>query len=148
MSEKGTPSQNPSRLSQWPVQIKLAAPNSPFFDGADLLIAADCTAYTYGNFHNDFIMGRVCIIGCPKLDMVDYTEKLTAIIANNDIKSAAVARMEVPCCGLEKAVKNAVINSGKNVPCKNGDNFNRRKNFIRFIKKYSGFNICRTFAYL
>ncbi|MCM1060162.1 MAG: 4Fe-4S binding protein [Eubacterium sp.] len=119
LSENGTLSQNPSRLSQWPVQIKLAAPNSPFFDGADLLIAADCTAYAYGNFHNDFIMGKVCIIGCPKLDMVDYTEKLTAIISNNDVKSVTIARMEVPCCGgLEKAVKNAIINSGKNVPCK------------------------------
>lgn len=108
-----------SQLSQWPVQIKLAAPNAPYFNGADLLVAADCTAYAYGNFHNDFIKGRVCLIGCPKLDMVDYSEKLTAIIGGNDIKSITVARMEVPCCGgIENAVKQAIANSGKNIPCK------------------------------
>lgn len=106
-----------SRLSQWPVQIKLVASNAPYFNGADLLVAADCTAYAYGNFHNDLIKNRVCIIGCPKLDMVDYTEKLAEIIANNDIKSVAVVRMEVPCCGgLENAVKQALKDSGKFIP--------------------------------
>ncbi|MCM1226984.1 MAG: 4Fe-4S binding protein [Clostridium sp.] len=107
----------PSQLSQWPVQIKLAAPNAPYFRNADLLVAADCTAYAYGNFHNDFIRNRVCIIGCPKLDMVDYSEKLTDIISNNDINSITVTRMEVPCCGgIEFAVKQAITNSGKNIP--------------------------------
>lgn len=106
-----------SRLNQWPVQIKLVAPNAAYFDGADLLIAADCTAYAYGNFHNDFIKNRVCIVGCPKLDMVDYTEKLTAIISDNDIKSVTVARMEVPCCGgIENAAKEALKKSGKFIP--------------------------------
>lgn len=106
-----------SALSQWPVQIKLVAPNASYFAGADLLVAADCTAYAYGNFHNDFIRNKVCIIGCPKLDMVDYSEKLTAILANNDIKSVTVVRMEVPCCGgIENAVKNALQNSGKFIP--------------------------------
>ena len=99
VGETAAPTHNPSRLSQWPVQIKLVAPNAPYFDGAKLLVAADCSAFAYGNFHNDFIKDKVCIIGCPKLDMVDYTEKLTAIIANNDIKSVTVVRMEVPCCG-------------------------------------------------
>lgn len=108
---------NPSRLSQWPVQIKLVAPNAPYFKNAHLLVAADCTAYAYGNFHNDFIKNKVCIIGCPKLDMVDYTEKLTAIIKNNDIKGVTVVRMEVPCCGgIENAVKQALMNSGKFIP--------------------------------
>lgn len=106
-----------SALSQWPVQIKLVAPNASYFAGADLLVAADCTAYAYGSFHNDFIRNKVCIIGCPKLDMVDYSEKLTAILANNDIKSVTVVRMEVPCCGgIENAVKNARQNSGKFIP--------------------------------
>ncbi len=105
-------------LSQWPVQIKLLAPNAAFFNGAKLLVAADCTAYAYGNFHNDFMKGKICVIGCPKLDMVDYTEKLTAILSNNDIKSVTVARMEVPCCGgIENAVKQAIQNSGKFIPC-------------------------------
>ena len=108
---------NPSRLRQWPVQIKLVAPNAPYFNGNHLLVAADCTAYAYGNFHNDFIKNKVCIIGCPKLDALDYTEKLTAIIANNDIKSVTVVRMEVPCCGgIENAVKNALRSSGKFIP--------------------------------
>ena len=112
-----TPVFNPSRLRQWPVQIKLVAPNAPYFNGNHLLVAADCTAYAYGNFHNDFIKNKVCIIGCPKLDTVDYTDKLTAIIANNDIKSVTVVRMEVPCCGgIENAVKNALRNSGKFIP--------------------------------
>jgi NAD-dependent dihydropyrimidine dehydrogenase PreA subunit len=106
-----------SRLSQWPVQIKLAPVNAPYFDGADLLIAADCTAYAYGNFHEDFIRNRITLIGCPKLDCVDYSEKLTHIIATNDIKSVTVVRMEVPCCGgIENAVKRAVQDSGRVIP--------------------------------
>ena len=106
-----------SRLSQWPVQIKLAPVRAPYFDGAKLLIAADCTAYAYGNFHNDFIDGHVTLIGCPKLDSVDYSEKLTEIIRNNDIQSVTVVRMEVPCCGgIEAAVKNALMASGKFIP--------------------------------
>ncbi len=106
-----------SQLSQWPVQIKLVPVNAPYFDGANLLIAADCTAYAYGNFHNEFIRNRITLIGCPKLDDVDYTEKLTAIIANNEIKSVTVVRMEVPCCGgIEYAVKRALQTSGKFIP--------------------------------
>ena len=106
-----------SRLSQWPVQIKLVPTNAPYFDGANLLVAADCTAYAYGNFHNEFIRNRITLIGCPKLDSIDYTEKLTAIIANNDIKSVTVVRMEVPCCGgIEHAVKEALKASGKFIP--------------------------------
>lgn len=106
-----------SQLSQWPVQIKLAPVRAPYFDGAHLLIAADCTAYAYGNFHNDFIKGRKVVVGCPKLDDVDYTEKLTAIIANNDIKGVTIVRMEVPCCGgLERAAITALQNSGKFIP--------------------------------
>ena len=106
-----------SRLSQWPVQIKLVPVNAPYFDGANLLVAADCTAYAYGNFHNDFIKNRITLIGCPKLDMVDYTEKLTQIIAGNNIKSVTVVRMEVPCCGgIENAVKLALQASGKFIP--------------------------------
>ena len=106
-----------SELSQWPVQIKLVPVNAPYFDGAHLLVAADCTAYAYGNFHREFIRGRVTLIGCPKLDSVDYTDKLTAIIAGNDIKSVTVVRMEVPCCGgIENAVKKALQQSGKLIP--------------------------------
>ena len=106
-----------SQLQQWPVQIKLAPVNAPYYDGAKLLIAADCTAYAYGNIHNDFIRGRITLIGCPKLDNTDYAEKLTQIIANNDIKSVTVVRMEVPCCGgIEAAVKNALQASGKFLP--------------------------------
>ena len=106
-----------SQLSQWPVQIKLVPVNAPYFDGANLLVAADCTAYAYGNFHNEFIRNRITLIGCPKLDDVDYTDKLTAIIANNDIKSVTVVRMEVPCCGgIENAVKRALMASGKFIP--------------------------------
>lgn len=106
-----------SRLSQWPVQIKLVPVNAPYFDGADLLIAADCTAFAYGNFHNDFIKDKITLIGCPKLDSVDYSEKLTAILAVNDIKSVTVVRMEVPCCGrIQTAVQKALDASGKNVP--------------------------------
>ena len=106
-----------SQLSQWPVQIKLVPVNAPYFDGANLLVAADCSAYAYGNFHNDFIKNKITLIGCPKLDDVDYADKLTAIIANNNIKSVTVVRMEVPCCGgIEHAVKTALQNSGKFIP--------------------------------
>ncbi len=106
-----------SRLSQWPVQIKLAPVNAPYFDGAKLLIAADCTAYAYGNFHEKFIKDRITLIGCPKLDEGDYAEKIAQIIALNDIKSVTVVRMEVPCCGgIENAVKRALQQSGKFIP--------------------------------
>ena len=106
-----------SPLSNWPVQIKLAPVNAPYFSSADLLIAADCTAYAYGNFYNDFIKDRVVLIGCPKLDDGDYSEKLKAIITNNDIKSVTVVRMEVPCCGgIEMAARNALKQSGKFIP--------------------------------
>lgn len=106
-----------SQLSQWPVQIKLVPVNAPYFDGAKLLIAADCSAYAYGNFHNEFIRNHVTLIGCPKLDEGDYTEKLTAIISNNNIKSVTVTRMQVPCCGgIENAVKRALQASGKFIP--------------------------------
>ncbi len=106
-----------SRLSQWPVQIKLVPVNAPYFDNANLLIAADCTAYAYGNFHNEFIRNHITLIGCPKLDEGDYTEKLTSIITNNNIKSVTIVRMEVPCCGgIENAVKNALKSSGKFIP--------------------------------
>ena len=108
-----------SQLKSWPVQIKLAPINAPYFNNANLLIAADCTAYAYGNFHNEFIKGNITLIGCPKLDAVDYADKLTAIIANNNIKSITVTRMEVPCCGgIENAVKRALQNSGKSIPLK------------------------------
>ena len=104
----------PSELRQWPVQIKLAPVNAPYFDGCDLLIAADCTAYAYGAFHRDFIRGRVTLIGCPKLDEGDYSEKLTAILAQNDIRSVTVVRMAVPCCGgIQRAAERAVSASGK-----------------------------------
>jgi len=106
-----------SELRQWPVQIKLVPVRAPYFDGARLLIAADCTAYAYANFHRDFIKNKIALIGCPKLDDGDYSEKLTAIIRNNNIKSVTVVRMEVPCCGgIEYAAKTAIINSGKMVP--------------------------------
>ena len=106
-----------SRLSQWPVQIKLVPVNAPYFDGARLLIAADCTAYAYAAFHERFIKGHITLVGCPKLDSVDYSEKLTEIIRENDIKSVTVVRMEVPCCGgLELAAKKALQQSGKFIP--------------------------------
>ena len=106
-----------SELQNWPVQIKLAPVQAPYFDGAKLLIAADCSAYAYASFHQDFIKGKVALIGCPKLDAIDYSEKLTGIIANNDIQSVTIVRMEVPCCGgLEMAAKNALQNSGKFIP--------------------------------
>ena len=106
-----------SALRQWPVQIQLAPVNASYFDGANLLIAADCAAYAYGNFHQDFIRGKVTLIGCPKLDDVDYSEKLTEIIRRNDIKSLTIVRMEVPCCGgIEHAAVTALKNSGKFIP--------------------------------
>ena len=106
-----------SRLSQWPVQIKLVPVNAPYFHNANLLVAADCTAYAYGDFHNRFIKNRVTLIGCPKLDAGDYAEKLTEILRHNEIKSITVVRMEVPCCGgIEHAVKTALKNSGKMIP--------------------------------
>ena len=107
----------PCCLTNFPVQIKLVPPNAPYFDGADLLIAADCTAYSYGNFHNGFMKNRVTLIGCPKLDAVNYAEKLSLIFRDNNIRSITVARMTVPCCGgLSFAVKTAVENSGKDIP--------------------------------
>lgn len=106
-----------SRLMQWPVQIKLVPVNAPYFENANLLIAADCTAYAYGNFHNRFMKNHITLIGCPKLDEGSYSEKLTAILKNNNIKSVTVVRMEVPCCGgIEFAVKEALINCKKLIP--------------------------------
>ena len=106
-----------SRLAQWPCQIKLAPVNAPFFHGADLLVAADCTAYAYAGVHEDFMNGKVTLIGCPKLDAIDYSEKLTEIIRNNAIRSITLLRMEVPCCGgLEMAAKKALKASGKHLP--------------------------------
>ena len=106
-----------SRLNQWPCQIKLLPTQAPFYDGAKLLIAADCTAYAYANMHEDFMKGKITLIGCPKLDDIDYSEKLTEIIANNDIKSVTIVRMEVPCCGgLQRAAETALKNSGKFIP--------------------------------
>ena len=109
----------PSQLGQWPCQIRLVPVNAPYFDGAKLLIAADCTAYAYARMHEKFMRGRITLIGCPKLDSVDYAEKLTEILTRNDVKSITVVRMEVPCCGgLEHAAKTALQNSGKLVPWK------------------------------
>lgn len=106
-----------SKLRQWPVQIKLVPTNAPYFNNANLLVAADCTAFAYGTFHNDFIKNKITLIGCPKLDSIDYAEKLTQIIALNNIKSVTVVRMEVPCCtGIENAVKRALQASGKFIP--------------------------------
>ena len=106
-----------SRLGQWPCQIKLLPTEAPFYNGAKLLIAADCTAYAYANMHEDFMKGKITVIGCPKLDAIDYSEKLTDIIRNNDIKSVTIVRMEVPCCGgLQRAAENALRNSGKFIP--------------------------------
>lgn len=111
------PVQETSELRQWPVQIKLAPLRAPYFDGAKLLVAADCSAYAYAGFHRDFIRGKVTLVGCPKLDGVDYSEKLTEILKQNDIQSVTVVRMEVPCCGgLEMAVKEALQKSGKFIP--------------------------------
>lgn len=106
-----------SRLNQWPCQIKLVNVNTPYFSNAKLLIAADCVAYAYANLHEELMKGKITLIGCPKLDMVDYSEKLTEIIRNNDIKSLTIVRMEVPCCGgLENAAKKALQDSGKFIP--------------------------------
>ena len=106
-----------SQLANWPVQIKLAPIQAPYFEDADLLIAADCSAYAYGNFHKEFIEGKITLMGCPKLDMVDYSEKLTELFAANTIRSITLTRMEVPCCGgLEYAVKQAIAASGKEIP--------------------------------
>ncbi len=107
----------PSAISSWPLEIKLVPVRAPYFQGADLLIAADCTAFAYGDFHRDYMRGRTTVIGCPKLDGVDYSEKLEAIIEANDIRSITVARMEVPCCGgLENAARVALSRSGKDIP--------------------------------
>jgi len=114
-SAQAVPAQ--SQLGQWPCQIKLAPVNASYFQGAKLLIAADCTAYAYARLHEDFMRGKITLIGCPKLDGVDYSEKLTQILQNNDIQSVTIVRMEVPCCGgLELAAKKALQNSGKFLP--------------------------------
>lgn len=110
--------QKNSKLAQWPCQIKLVPLQAPYFNDAELLVAADCTAYAYANIHRDYMNGRVTLIGCPKLDAIDYSEKLMEIIKANDVKSITVLRMEVPCCGgLEMAVKKAIQNSRKSIPC-------------------------------
>lgn len=119
---EGTPAEagqkRKSQLAQWPTQIKLAPLQMPYYQGARLLIAADCTAFAYASIHEDFISGRVVLNGCPKLDGVDYSVKLTKILTNNDIREITVLRMEVPCCGgLEIATKRAIENSGKDIPC-------------------------------
>jgi len=116
-AEKSAHCSGQSRLMQWPCQIKLVPVNAPYFDGANLLVAADCTAYAYANFHEDFMKNRITLIACPKLDMIDYSVKLGEIISNNNIQSVTVLRMEVPCCGgLENAVKRALKASGKLIP--------------------------------
>ena len=112
-----SPAQTPSQLVQWPCQIKLVPVNAPYFDGAKLLIAADCSAYAYARMHDEFMRGKITIIGCPKLDSIDYSEKLTQIIQNNNIQSVTILRMEVPCCGgLELAAQKALQTSGKFIP--------------------------------
>lgn len=114
---EGLMSSQPSMLRQWPIQIKLVPIEAPYFNGAKLLVAADCTAYAYANFHKDFIKGYITVVGCPKLDMVDYSEKLTNIISYNDIKEVKIVRMEVPCCGgIVEATTKALQNSGKFIP--------------------------------
>ena len=116
-SKEPAPGRPVSRLGQWPCQIKLLPTRAPFYDGAKLLIAADCTAFAYSNIHEDFMKGKITVIGCPKLDDIDYSEKLTAIIRDNDIKSVTILRMEVPCCGgLQRAAETALKNSGKFIP--------------------------------
>ena len=115
--EKAVQEAQKKTLQNWPVQIKLAPANAPYFNDAKLLIAADCTAYAYASFHQDFIRNKVTLIGCPKLDQVDYSDKMTEIIQNNNIQSVTIVRMEVPCCGgLEMAAKKALQNSGKFIP--------------------------------
>lgn len=118
-AEQSAPAgEQPSRLRQWPVQIQLAPVNAPYFDGCDLLVAADCTAFAYGAFHEKLLKGKIVLVGCPKLDTVDYSQKLEAILRANDVRTVTVARMEVPCCGgLERAVRTALEQSGKAVPC-------------------------------
>lgn len=116
-SAAAAPGDTPSELRNWPVQLRLAPIRAPYFEGADLLIAADCSAFACGAFHQKFIKGRVALIGCPKLDAEDYSEKLTAILQSNNVKSISLVRMEVPCCGgLVRAVHTAIGNSGKNIP--------------------------------
>ena len=116
-SQRRPTGQVPGQLQNFPIQLKLVPPNAPWLQNADLLIAADCTAYAYGNFHDRFMRNRVTIIACPKLDMVDYTEKLTAIFRENDIRSVMMTRMQVPCCGgLPYAVSAAIENAGKQIP--------------------------------
>lgn len=113
----GPQPEQPSRLRQWPVQLQLVPESAPYLDGCDLLVAADCTAYAYGAFHERLLKGKAVLVGCPKLDDADYTEKLTAIFARHEIRSVTVARMEVPCCGgLERAVRSAIARSGGQVP--------------------------------
>ena len=117
VSEKENTAPLPNELKNWPVQIRLAPIQAPYFDGADLLIAADCTAFAYGDFHRKFMQGKVTLVGCPKLDPVDYSEKLTEILKNNNIKSVTLVRMQVPCCGgLQAATANAIKASGKEIP--------------------------------
>lgn len=115
----GAPAAEASQLAQWPCQIKLVPMSAPYFQGADVLVAADCTAFAYASLHRDFMAGRVTLIGCPKLDAVDYAEKLGAILRGNDVRSVTVVRMEVPCCGgLSSAVERAVASCGKDLPCR------------------------------
>lgn len=112
-------SEVPSHLNQWPCQIKLVNPMSPYFDGADLLVAADCCSFSYGNFHQEFMKDKITIIGCPKLDDIDYSQKLADVISHNDIKTITVTRMSVPCCGgMTNAIERAVQLSGKDIPIK------------------------------
>ena len=116
-ASSGAQDLRPSQLGQWPCQIKLVPENAPYFDGCDLLIAADCTAYAYARLHEDFMRGKITLIGCPKLDSVDYSQKLTRILSHNSIRSVTLLRMEVPCCGgLEFAAKTALEESGKQLP--------------------------------
>ena len=115
--ESADEGRSPSRLAQWPVEIKLVPARAPYFEGADILVAADCTAFAYADFHRDFMRGKVTLIGCPKLDGVDYADKLTDILSSNNVASVMVAHMEIPCCGgIERAVRTAVERSGKDVP--------------------------------
>ena len=117
MEQKDVPTEIPSQLRQWPVQIKLVPVNAAYFDNSNLLIAADCSAYAYGNFHHEFMREKITLIACPKLDNVDYSEKLTSILIQNNIKKITLVRMEVPCCGgIENAIKKSLLNSQKSIP--------------------------------